>query len=159
MRTVYPMRQKSNAVEALREYELMVVRPEGLRIKRLRSDNGGEYLGEEFSDFCKENGIEQEFSAPYTAAQNGMSECSWRTIFEGARTSMIAAELPPKYWAEAVCTATHCLNRTPTRVLGGATPHENWHGCAPRLNHLRVFGCTAYVFIESRYRKKLHDKA
>ena len=89
MRHVFPLKQKSDALGALKEYELTVARPAGLRIKRLRSDQGGEFLGEMFEEFCKEMGIAQEFSAPYTPQGNGISERSWRTIFEMARSSLI----------------------------------------------------------------------
>ena len=42
MRHVYPLEQKSEALGALKKDEQTVARPAGLRIKRLRSDNGGE---------------------------------------------------------------------------------------------------------------------
>lgn len=52
----------------------------GRKLKDLRSDNGGEYISKEFADFCAKKGIKWEFTAPYTLAQNGVSECMNRTI-------------------------------------------------------------------------------
>jgi hypothetical protein len=42
-------------------------------------------------------------------------------------------------------TAVHILNRSPTKVLKNATPYEAWHGRAPTVGHLKVFGCVAYT--------------
>lgn len=44
------------------------------KIKRLRSDRGGEYGTNFLKDFCEKNGIIHEFSAPYTPQQNGIAE-------------------------------------------------------------------------------------
>jgi transposase InsO family protein len=37
-----------------------------LKIKCLRSDNGGEFTLKEFMDFCGEHGIKRKFSKPRT---------------------------------------------------------------------------------------------
>lgn len=49
------------------------------------------------------------------------------------------------YWGEAVMTAVHLLNRSPTKSLQGKTPYADWHGRTPAVRHLRTFGCIAYV--------------
>jgi hypothetical protein len=36
-------------------------------------------------------------------------------------------------------------NRLSTKSLAGRTPYEAWHGRKPAVNHLRVFGCRAFV--------------
>jgi hypothetical protein len=46
---------------------------------------------------------------------------------------------------EAVVTAVYLQNRLPTKSLAGRTPYEAWHGWKPAVNHLRVFGCRAFV--------------
>ena len=56
---------------------------------------------------------------------------------------LIDANLPQRFRAEAVSTATYLRNRCPTRAVEGKTPYEAWHGTKPRVDHLRVFGCTA----------------
>ena len=40
-------------------------------IKKIRSDNGGEYANSEMREFCKAMGIVQQFTEPYTPEQNG----------------------------------------------------------------------------------------
>ena len=72
---------------------------------------------------------------------------------------LIDANLPQRFRAEAVSTATYLRNRCPTRAVEGKTPYEAWHGTKPRVDHLRVFGCTAYAHIPKSERGKFDSKA
>ena len=65
---------------------------------------------------------------------------------------------PQSFWAEAVSTAAYLRNRSPTSAVEGMTPHEAWYGCKPGVEHLRVFGSTAYVHIPKDSRGKLDSK-
>ena len=47
---------------------------EGLRVKRWRSDNGGEFANKEYEAFLLKEGIAQEFGAPYTPQTQGLVE-------------------------------------------------------------------------------------
>jgi Reverse transcriptase (RNA-dependent DNA polymerase) len=67
--------------------------------------------------------------------------------------------LPNEFWAEAVATAVHILNVSPTKALTNVTPHEAWSGIKPSVGYFRVFGCIGYVFIEQHKRSKLDDKS
>jgi hypothetical protein len=53
--------------------------------------------------------------------------------------------MPAIYWGEAVMTAVHLLNRSPTKALDGKTPYKVWHDRTLAVSHLRVFGCVAFV--------------
>ena len=66
--------------------------------------------------------------------------------------------MPAFYWGEAVMTAVHLLNRSPTKALDGKTPYEAWHGRKPAVSHLRVFGCLAFVK-ELNHVGKLDDRS
>ncbi|KAH9325285.1 hypothetical protein KI387_005463, partial [Taxus chinensis] len=54
----------------------------GLKLKCLRSDNGGEYYSNEFNDYCSKNGIRRQKTVPGTPQQNGVSKRMNRTIME-----------------------------------------------------------------------------
>eukprot|EP00253_Pinus_taeda_P032444 PITA_32444 len=43
------------------EFKTLVEKESGKKIKALKSDNGGEYVSEEFKDLCATEGIKQEF--------------------------------------------------------------------------------------------------
>ena len=82
-----------------------------------------------------------------------------RTLVETARSMLINANLPHRFWAEALSTATYICNRSPTKAVCGMTPHEAWTGEKPRVDGLRVFGCQVSVHIPKDERKKLESKS
>ena len=43
-----------------------------LKIKCLRSYNGGEFISNEFMDFCGKHGMKRQFSVARTPQQNGV---------------------------------------------------------------------------------------
>ena len=45
-------------------------------------------------------------------------------------------------------SADICNLMRPHRGLGFRTPYEAWTGHRPNANWLRIFGCTAYVYLE-----------
>eukprot|EP00253_Pinus_taeda_P034019 PITA_34019 len=47
------------------EFKALVEKESGKKIKALRSNNGGEYVSQEFKDFCVAEGIKQELTAPH----------------------------------------------------------------------------------------------
>lgn len=49
----------------------MVEKQSEFKIKKLRSDRGGEYIGHEFESFVKDNGIHHQLTASFTPQQNG----------------------------------------------------------------------------------------
>jgi transposase InsO family protein len=51
-----------------------VEKESGKQVKALRSDNGGEYISNEFKDFCSIEGIIRELIAPHKPQQNGVVE-------------------------------------------------------------------------------------
>jgi transposase InsO family protein len=46
----------------------------GLRIKKIRNDNGMEFKNSQIEGFLEDEGIKHEFSSPYTPQQNGVVE-------------------------------------------------------------------------------------
>jgi hypothetical protein len=62
-----------------------------------------------------------------------------------ARVLLKQRRMPAEFCGEAVVTAVYLQNRLPTKSLAGRTPYEAWHGRKPAVNHLRVFGCRAFV--------------
>lgn len=83
-------------------------------VKKMRSDNGGEYSSKNFADFCTENGILHDFTNPYSPQQNGIAERLNRTIMESARSMLYKANLPLHFWAEACSVAVFLQNCSPT---------------------------------------------
>ena len=130
-----------------------------MEIQKLHSDNGGEYTSKAFKQFCEQHGIERQFLTPYTPQQNGVAERKNWTLFESARCMLQHKQLSNAWWAEAISTATYVLNQAPTSAVEGKTPEEVWSGIKPSVQHLRVFGCDAYVHVPDEKRTKLDPKS
>ena len=152
------LRHKSDAAPTLKDFITQVQRQTGATVRRIRSDNGGEYTSTALADFYAANGIKPEYTVPHNPEMNGKAERLNRTLLEKARTMMIAGGLPPSLWAEAIATANYLRNRSPT-AGSDATPHERLHGTKPNLSHLRVFGCRAYAHVPTALRSKLEPTA
>ncbi|KAG9450658.1 hypothetical protein H6P81_010623 [Aristolochia fimbriata] len=155
---VYFLKEKSEALNKLKEFKALAENQSRKYIKVLRSDRGGEYTSKAFEEFCKENGILHQLTASYTPQQNGVAERKNRTIMNMARSMMKGKTLPKVYWAEAVDCAVYLLNRYPTKSVKFRTPIEAWSGSKPAVGHLKIFGCIAYAHIPEQRRKKLDDR-
>ncbi|GJV82539.1 gag-pol polyprotein [Tanacetum coccineum] len=85
---VYPIKKKSDVFDVFKVYKARVELDSGKKIKCLRTDNGGEYTGDEFDTFCRQEGIKRQFTTAYTPQQNGVAERMNRTLLERARDYM-----------------------------------------------------------------------
>lgn len=152
------LRTKSDVASTLTNFITYIQRQTGFIVRRIRSDNGGEYTSAALTDFYASNGIKPEYTVPHNPEMNGKAERLNRTLLEKARTMLAAADLPPSLWAEAISTANYVRNRSPT-AGSTATPHERLFGTKPDLSHLRVFGCRAYAHVPTSLRTKLQPTA
>ena len=139
-------------LEKFREFEVAIASSEE-RIRKLRTDNGGEYVSKEFEAYLKSKRIFHEVSVPHSPEQNGVAERMNHTSMESARSML-------SYWAEAVATAAYIRNRMPTAGFKEEqTPYERWYGKRPNVSHLKVFGCMAFAHIPDAHRQKLDKKS
>ena len=141
---VYLLKHKHEVFETFKEFQNEVENQLGKTIKILRSDRGGEYLSLEFKEHLKARGIVQQLTPPYTPQHNGVSERRNRTLLDMVRSMMNLTTLPLSFWDYALESAVRILNMVPTKKVD-KTPYEIWHGKAPYLSYLKVWGCEAFV--------------
>ena len=151
---VYFLRQKGDTVEATEKF-LADATPSG-KIKRIRTDNGMEFLGQGFKSILRKNAIKHETSAPYSPHQNRKVERGWRTLFEMARCLLLEANLPKELWTYAVMTAVYIRNRCFNSRLG-KTPYEALTTRQPNLANMHVFGTTCSSYVQNA--KKLDPRS
>ncbi|GKA72461.1 zinc finger, CCHC-type containing protein [Tanacetum coccineum] len=60
------------------------------------------------------------------------------------RSMMSQTTLSKSFWDYALETSARILNMIPTKKVD-KTPYEIWHGQAPKLSYLKVWGCEALV--------------
>jgi hypothetical protein len=155
---IYFLRQKSEIFDKFKEFKDLVENQTEKKIKVLRTDNGREFCGTEFEEFCKKCGIARKKTTPYTPQQNGVAERMNQTLMEKSRRMLSDVGLGQELWAEAMGTSCYLGNRTPSSVLDDKNPHEVWCGKKLSLQHLRVFVCDAYVHVPKENRSKLDKK-
>ncbi|CAI7814170.1 unnamed protein product, partial [Closterium sp. NIES-53] len=100
---VYPLKTKGEvAVAVLKEWMPRAQRESGHKVKVIRTDNGGEFIGADFEAVLKKKGIQHQLTVPYNTQQNGVAERFNRTLQEGARTLLGRAGLPDPFWVTAL---------------------------------------------------------
>ena len=152
-------KHKSEAFGHFKDYKAYVELKFGVKLKKIRCDNGGEFLTEEFTAYLRSEGIELETTAPKSSAQNGIAERVCRTVMDRVRTVMIAAGLPKFLWPETVAHVIYLKNRLPTRALKDKTPDEVWTGQKPDVSDLRAWGCRCWVLTSPEQRTKLDPRS
>ena len=146
---VYTMKTKDEVLGIFLKWKKMVETQTGRKVKRLRTDNGGEFKNDPFLKVCEEEGIVRHFTVRYTPQQNGVAERMNRTLLEKVRCMLSNAGLGKEFWAEALVYACHLVNRLPSTAIDGKTPLEKWSGKpATDYDSLHVFGSTAYYHVK-----------
>jgi transposase InsO family protein len=77
---VYLLKSKDEALHYFETYKAEVENQPERKIKRLRSDRGGEYFSGDFSDFSVEHGIIHERTPPYSPQSYGVAERKNHTL-------------------------------------------------------------------------------
>lgn len=156
---VYFLKHKSDVLGKFIEFKVMIECQTERRVKIMRTDNGGEYVNEEFGAFFRANGIIHQLTCPYTPQQNGTAERYNRTIIEKAKCMLFDAKLPKTYWAEAVHMAVYLINRSLSTASSKQTPEELWSGNPVDVSNIRIFGTPVMVHVPKLKRKKLDPKS
>nr|GEW84257.1 hypothetical protein [Tanacetum cinerariifolium] len=157
-------------------------------VRRIRTDNGTEFVNQTLRDYYEEVGISHETSVAHSPQQNGVVERRNHTQIEAARTMLIYAQVPLFLWAEAVATACYTQNRGLSLLIKRCgiimkrlaslmrhllhalhskmgslkdvtTPYELMHGKQPDLSFFHVFGALCYPTNDSENVGKLQPKA
>ena len=58
---------------------------------------------------------------------------------------LIHSKLPMSLWVEALSTACHIVNRSPSTGINFKTPYELWYGKPANYSSLKIFGCPTYA--------------
>lgn len=107
------MKHKDEAFETFKEFKALIENQTGKKIKVFRSDNGGEYVSNEFINFFKKEGIKKETIVPFTPEQNGLSKRKNKSIVEATWDMLHDQKLPKFLWVEASHAIVYVQNRVP----------------------------------------------
>jgi transposase InsO family protein len=133
---VYLIKAKDDVTDCFIHFKKHHEWPElGWVIKRLRDDNGGEYIAGKLQKALFEGGIKWEPTGPYSSQMNGPAERLGQTIYRKAAPLLKHAGLSLEYWPEAVRHATYLYMRSPHSQIK-KTPFEAWFGRRPHIGHI-----------------------
>jgi transposase InsO family protein len=108
---VFFLQENSQTQEALKIFLRWAQNEFGMRIKKIRRDNGTEFKNSQIEGFLEEEGIKHEFSSPYTPQQNDVVERKNRNLLDMARTMLDEYKTSVRFWVEAINTAFYSINR------------------------------------------------
>ena len=144
------LRTKDEALPAYKTFTAWASTQHGAKIKRLRSDRGGEYTGNNFTAFLNSQGTERRLTTHDTPQHNGVAESLNRRLLERVRALLHHSQLPKNLWGEAIHFVVWLKNRTSTRALGKTTtPYEQLYGSKPDLGGVPEWGQRIWVHQDS----------
>ena len=88
---VYPLKSKDQVFDMFKQFQALSERQTGKKLKCIRTDNGGEYIGP-FDNYCKSQEIHHQKSSPKTSQLNGLAERMNRTLVERVRCVLSEAK-------------------------------------------------------------------
>lgn len=147
---------KSEVAEVTKQFILEVENVQNVKVSKIKCDGGSEYL--KLRNWAKSRGTILDVTPKYTPQNNGKAERLNKTLCNKMRALLYDSKLGYEFWGEALLTACYLTNRSPTKALSNATPHEAWTGQKPNLSKLQVFGSECYAKKLS-YTKKLDPKS
>lgn len=155
---VYCLKDKAHTYLALAKLIAEFEVETGHRIKRIHSDKGSEFFGNNKVEtlFAIEH-IVHETSAVYTPQQNGMIEREIQSVVGMARTMILASDLPIGLWDEAIKTACFIRNRLPNKATN-ITPFEVMTKRKPKVAHLCEFGKQVHIIIDGHHLTKFEPR-
>ena len=110
---VFFIKKKSEVCEKFTELKALIENASGQKIKILRSDNGGEYISNEFLHIFSQSGIQVQHSVPYTPQQNDVAERKNRSLKEMTTCMLESKKLAANLWDDAMHAIEYIHNRVP----------------------------------------------
>ncbi|GJZ27352.1 retrovirus-related pol polyprotein from transposon TNT 1-94, partial [Tanacetum coccineum] len=143
------LRSKDEALDFIIKFLKMIQVRLKAPVRRIRTDNGTEFVNQTLREYYEKVGISHETSVARSPQQNGVVERRNRTLIKAARTMLIYAKAPLFLWAEAVATACYTQDRSTIHLCHGKTPYELLHDKLPDLSFFHVFGALCYLINDS----------
>nr|GEV16309.1 retrovirus-related Pol polyprotein from transposon TNT 1-94 [Tanacetum cinerariifolium] len=154
------LKDKTKAFNQFKIFSKKIQNQLGCTIVSIIIDHGKEFDNEvQFREFCNDNEITHDFSAPRTPQSNGVVKRKNRTLQEMSRTMLNEQSLPQKFWCNAIDTSTNILNRILIRGILGKTPYELLKGRKATLDYFKVFGSKFFILNTKDYLTKFDPKS
>ena len=162
---VIPIRNKSDAAQELID---LINRVEtkfsnrNLKLKRLHSDQGKEFINEKLSKFLKDKGIDQTTSPAYLPQYNSIVERMNQWLNNCVKSMIEECKGPQSLWGNGLVYSAQIHNVLPIASLHGQVPAMVFGEAEETITRhvkekFKVFGCNAYPILEDKYRGKYQN--
>lgn len=144
------LKKKDKAAGALKKRITEIENRANSTVKRVRSNNGTEFISQHLSDWFKSQGISPESSAIYSPGSNEKAERLVRALSDMARCNLKTASNIPGYeklWEEAIDLSNltrNCLFTTSGNQKD-KTAYEVVMRKKPNLKVLRIFRSQVFI--------------
>ena len=152
------LKSKGQTLDFFKAYAVRRRNLHSRNLLTLMSDNGGEFLSDDFKAYLLEQGIEHVKANAY-GHENGMPERFIRTIRTLFLAMIFHSGMHLSLWGEALGCAVTLYNLTPHAALPNVTPYQADTGKRPDFKHLRVFGTICFAHIPTELRHKLQPSS
>jgi transposase InsO family protein len=165
------LQRKSDAEIAVRNAIEWFECKTDLRVQRVRSDRGGEYMGGHLIRYYEKKGIQREQGPGYSPEVNGLAERHQLTMQDVALPSLADSAderhglkpLGDRFAGYALVYANDLYNTMPVSgATVGRTPNEGQLGRHAMLGVFRCFGCRCWVHTPGKpfvHRRKFEPRA
>lgn len=146
------LKRREEVPRVLNEWRVKAELQGGAKLAAVRSDNATE-LKAVLDQWCATLGITPQYTIPHQSSQNGVAERAIQTTEAQVRAMLKEAKLPTDFWVEAAETDAYLRNRTATGPLidgKPTTPEEAFTGQKPSIDHVRVWGCKVYSYVDPK---------
>ena len=107
----FPMKKKSQSARILallvQRINTQVCKPGESGVKRLHTDEGGEFKSHSLEEFCQWKGIVHTFPERAQHESNGLVERKIGMLNEAVRATLLASDLPAYLWPSVYMAMCH----------------------------------------------------
>jgi hypothetical protein len=154
---VFFLQEKSQTQDTLKGFLRQAQNEFGLRIKKIRSDNGTEFKNSQIEGFLEDEGIKHEFSSPYTPQQNGVVERKIELYWTWKEPCLMSTRHRTGFGRkQSTLLATPSTGSTFTE---SSRKHRmNFSLVKSPMFHILVFGSKCFIFVKRGRKSKSAPK-
>jgi transposase InsO family protein len=89
---------KNQAATVIMEFQARAEGESGHKLSMLRTDRGGEFTSKQFTEYCVQEGVQRQLTAPYSPQQNGVVERLNAMVVGAVRSMLKQKGLPDWFW-------------------------------------------------------------
>ena len=146
------LKDRSETISEIQKWRQKVKLETDCKLAAVCSDNALK-LKSILNEWCSLIEISSQYTILYNSLQNSVAEREIWTIENSTRVMLKNVSLLLKFWAEAAKTDVYlqsCVNTDPWVNDESMTSIQAFTGVKPSINHLWVWGCKCYSYVDLR---------